>query len=194
MKCTNPLLSITMLAFAIVSQTGCSSGPKTQLALWEGSNNCANYSFNQTLWRAPTSGAGVEMIGYELIPFNNGPMSPTYDSRWPPSGWMTMYIRVAPQADGNFALTLLGPSAAIGPGDNEVLTGVIDHPQIESIAKGDLRSIKITGVPIHSRNFPAKSFTMSGTIIAKPGDSGEFDREVHTFNQQLSWRGPAPAK
>jgi len=180
-----------LVAAAIVLQLGCSSGPKTSLALWEGSNNTANYSFDQTLWRPPTSGAGVQMVGYELIPFNNGPMSPTYDPRWPPSGWVTMYLRLVPQPDGNYALTLLGPSPAIGPGDNEVLTGVIEHPQIDTTPKGDPRSIKITNVPIHSRNFPEKHFTMSGTLIAKPGGEGEFDREVHTFDQQLSWRGPA---
>jgi hypothetical protein len=95
-----------------------------------------------------------------------------------------------PQTDGNYALAILGPSSAIGPGDNEVLTGTVQHPQIEPTAKGDLRTMKISNVAIHSRNFPDKPFTMSGTIIAKPGGKDEFDRQVHTVAQQLGWRGP----
>jgi hypothetical protein len=192
MEAPRNLVGPALLLVALSLQSGCSSGPKTSLALWEGSSNVANYSFDQTLWRPPASGAGVQMVGYGLIPFNNGPMSSTYDPRWPPSGWITMYLRLVPQPDGNYALALLGPSSAIGPGDNEVLTGTIEHPQIDTTTKGDLRTMRIANVAIHSRNFPEKHFTISGTFTAKPGDQGEFDREVHTFDQQLSWRGPAP--
>src|SRR5262249_39309111 len=130
-----------ILFSSIATQIGCSSGPKTALALWDGTNNAANYSFDQTLWRSESGVANdVEFVGYGLIPYNNGPMSPTYNPQWAPSGWITYYLHVIPQTGGKYALMILGPSSAIGPGDNEVLTGTIEHGSIETIAKGNLRS------------------------------------------------------
>jgi len=180
-----------LLAGAMLSQAaGCKSGPETLLKLYHDGKNTAEYGFDKTYWRpSPTIPGGVEIVGYGFIPFINNNMSPDYNPMWAPSGFVTFWIHGFPEADGKYNLKLLGPAKALGPGDDEVLSGIATH-EITTSAKNDVRTITVSDVPIKSRNHPGENFTMSGVIIARPISDSEFDGKLKEFNQQLSYRGP----
>jgi len=179
------------LAMLLVAAAGCAATPQTRLELRGDPNGPAVYEFRQTLWRQRPE--GIEIIAYGITSFYNSPISIDYQPRWPTSGFVTFRMHCEPLANGRFAITILGPAKELGPGDDEVLTGVADSISIQPPDERT-RRIDLHDVPVRSRNKPDTPFTLSGQIIATLASQAEFDRELRRFNEELSYRHPPPPK
>ena len=182
-----------MLLILALSTFGCATGPTSTLELSGNPKGNASYTFRDIFWRSNSQSGAVEFVGYGLIPFINEPYMRDFDPHWPPRGYVTMRILAVPAVDRGdaYQLTILGPSTNLGPGDDEVLTGTIDNASIDT-GEHDTRLLHLRNIAIRSRNKPDLSFTLSGTIIAKPASDNTFEREYRQFNTELSYRGPAP--
>jgi hypothetical protein len=167
----------------LVLAVGCA--PATRLELRGNPRGNAIYEFRQMMWRDTPSGS-IEVIGYGLIPFRNDPYTIDHNPRWPSRGLVTFWLHAAPDADGRVAIQMLGPAKLLGPGDDEVLNGAIEHAAIE--ASGTARVIQLMDVPMSSRNHPGMSLRLSGHLIARPGDQREFDRQLNQFKYELESR------
>src|SRR5262245_33685796 len=170
----------------ILSGVGCASGLQTQLTLHGNPRGPAQYQFREMHWRSAATGNGIEFIGFGFIPFHNSQISRDWNPRWPESGFVVFRLHAFPEADGTYDLMLLGPAMALGPGDDEVLTGTLRPASIES--SGTMRSMTIRDVPMKSRNKPQTAFTLSGTIAGQATDSDSFERELRQFNWELNSR------
>jgi hypothetical protein len=167
---------------------GCASTPQTRLELRGDPNGPANYEFRQTLWRQRPE--GVEIIAYGTTSFYNSPISFDYQPQLPTSGFVTFRMHGQPLAGGRLEITILGPAKELGPGDDEVLTGVAESVSVQAPDERT-RRIDLREVPIRSRNQPDIRFNLSGQIIATRAGEAEFDRELRRFNEEMSYRHPS---
>src|SRR5438874_12087966 len=113
---------LTLLAILAIAIAGCAATPQTRLELRGDPDGPAVYQFRQTLRRQRPD--GVEIIAYGVTSFYNSPISFDYQPRLPTSGFVTFRMHGAPLPNTRFAITILGPAKELGPGDDEVLTGV----------------------------------------------------------------------
>jgi hypothetical protein len=186
----NDLRTWPLLLMSVIFINGCTAANDTHLALRGGPKGPAEYQFREMLWRpSRDAGGGVEIIGYGLIPFLNDPSSRDWDPRYPRSGFVTLRIHATPQAQGGYAITILGPSMSLGPGDDEILSAVAENAQLET-GDGDKRILHITDAPTQSRNHPNVKYFLSGAIIATPSSNDNFERQLRQFNLEQSYRGP----
>jgi hypothetical protein len=168
---------------------GCAGRAGTRLEMTGNPRGPAVYEPQETIWRATPDG-GVEVVGYGLVPFDNSPLKLDHDSKWPASGTVVWRLHGEPRPGGRYALTLLGPSKRLGPGDDEVLTGVADAVTVE-LPDERTRRIRVSDVAIRSRNKPGIPFVMSGVIVAEPASPAKFEREARSFDEELGYRGDA---
>jgi hypothetical protein len=179
-----------LLALSFMLAGGCMAAPPndSRLEVRGDPRGTAEFRFREVDWRpARDVAGGVEMIGYGLIPFYNDPISRDWDPRYPRTGFVTLRLRATPQAGGGYAITLLGPSTSLGPGDDEVLSAGAENIQIEN-GDGDKRILRLMDVPIQSRNRPEMKLSLSGMIVATPTSADNFERQVRQFNEELGWR------
>ena len=174
------IVCTVILGFALV---GCA--PATRLELTGNPKGNAGYLFKQMSYR-DLPGGSIEMIGYGLIPFRNDRLDRDYNPRWPESGFATFWLHGARESDGRYGITMLGPAKLLGPGDDEVLRASIDNVIVES--SGTARVINLKDLPTKSRNHPDMNLRLSGHLIARPVDPGEFDRQVKQYNYELDSR------
>src|SRR3954470_12589171 len=112
--------AIGLTVFAIFA-VGCSSTPKTRLELSGDPKGPAVYEFREVLWREGP--AGVEVVGYGVMPFYNSPIAIDDNPRWPTNGFVIFRMHGEPRAGGRYTITILGPARRLGPGDDEMLSG-----------------------------------------------------------------------
>lgn len=183
--------SLAAVALLITTAAGgCTSA--TRLELRGDPQGPASYELREVLWRASGATDGrVEMVGYGLIPYYNDFYSREWNSRWPQRGYVTFWLHAAPEAQDRYTTRLLGPAIEqLGPGDDEILTGVAQGATV--VSDGDKRIIHITDLPMQSRNKPDIKFLLSGQIIATPTNDATFDRQMRRFNEELNMRKPLP--
>jgi hypothetical protein len=164
---------------------GCASTPQTRLELRGDPNGPANYEFRQTLWRQRPE--GVEIIAYGTTSFYNSPISFDYQPQLPTSGFVTFRMHGQPLAGGRLAITILGPAKELGPGDDEVLTGVAESVSVQSPDERT-RRIDLREVPIRSRNQPDGKFFLGGAILATAGSQEQFEKELRRFEEEKGYR------
>ena len=185
-----PFNRLSLLAILSITLAGCAAAPpQTRLELRGDPHGPAVYGFRQTLWRQRAE--GIEIIAYGTTPFYNSPISADYQPRWPTSGFVTFRMHGQPLAGGRLAITILGPAKELGPGDDEVLSGVAESISVQAPDERT-RRIDLRDVPIRSRNQPDMRFTLSGQIVATRAGEADFDRELRRFNEELSYRHPPP--
>ena len=188
MACTGRTISPAALTVVLLLHGGCAAGPRTRLELRGNPEGPARYTFEQTRWRPHPH--GVEVVGYGLLPYRI--TNTIYqDSGYPAQGKVVFRLHGVPQPGGGYVLTLLGPAAALGPGDDEVLTAVADPEAVTVEEVGDRRHITLRDVPTRSRNKPDMDFTLSGTIVAAPATEWDFESQLRKFERERGFRGSA---
>lgn len=176
---------LAMLMIAVL--TGCAAGPRTQLSVNSG-NTSAVLEYRQVFWRpANQVTEGVEVVGYGFVGFYNDVLSRGYDPRWPTSGRVVIRMHGESRPNGEFAITLLGPSMTLGPGDDEMITGAAQGVQIARDSEDAVR-ITLPPTPVQSRNRAGEALSLSGTIIARRTSENEFERQLRQFNTERSYR------
>lgn len=184
----NPIPSIAVpMVILLLCSAGCATGPQTQLTVG-GANSPAVFEYRDVFWRpAPSVQGGVEVVGYGFAAFYNDPISRNYDPRWSTTGRVVIRLHGASQPDGTFTLTLLGPSMTLGPGDDELITGIARSVQTEHGEK-DALTVNVPATSVTSRNRPGEALNLSGTIFARRTDDRTFDRQVKQFNTERGYR------
>ena len=165
---------------------GCSSASKTRLELAGDPRGPSVYEFREVLWRERP--AGVEVVGYGLMPFYNSPVAIDYRPRWPTSGYVIFRMHGEPRPGGGLAITILGPARRLGPGDDEMLTGVADGVTVTAPDE-KTRRIDLRDVAMRSRNLPGERFRLSGTIVATRAAEPKFEGELAQFAEERGYRG-----
>lgn len=178
--------ALGMLVIAMFVGGGCAARQQTRLELRGDPRGPAVYEFREVLWREGP--AGVEVVGYGVMPFYNSPTAIDYQPRWPTSGFVIFRMRGEMRAAGGYAITILGPAKRLGPGDDEVLTGVAAGAAVAA-PDGRTRRIEVRDVAMRSRNQPGRTFTLSGTVVATSADGRKFEKEVARFEEELGYRG-----
>jgi hypothetical protein len=166
---------------------GCSSSSKTRLELSGDPKGPAVYEFREVLWRERP--AGVEVVGYGVMPFYNSPIAIDYNPRWPTNGFVIFRMRGEARDGGGYAITILGPAKRLGPGDDEMLSGEANGVIVSAPDEGT-RRIEVRDVAMRSRNKPDGQFTLNGTIVAKAAEEGKFEKEVAQFGEERGYRKP----
>lgn len=178
-----------VLSFLLVSLAGgCASGPMTHFELQGPSGPPAVFEFRDVFWRtSPDASGGIEVVGYGFVGFYNNPMARDYDPRWATTSRVTIRIHGISRPQGEFELTLLGPSMTLGPGDDEMITAAVKNIQIQEDSD-DRRTIQIPATPAKSRNRAGEALNLSGTILATRTSDRTFEAQVKQFSTERGYR------
>lgn len=175
------------LPILILFIPGCATGPHTQFTVG-GANSPVTFEYRDVFWRPMTQVPnGVEIVGYGFTAFYNDPVSRNYDPRWSTTGRVVIRMYGISQPDGTFTLTLLGPSMTLGPGNDELITGIAKSVQIEHGEKESL-TVNVPATSVTARNRPGEALNISGTIHARRTDDRTFDRQVKQFTTERGYR------
>jgi hypothetical protein len=180
------------IVWLLLAATGCASNSGSVLKLTGDPHGPAEFHFREMYYRQQRTKSGpdggIEITGYGFIPFYNSPMSRDYNSHWPESGQVVFRIHLEPLPGERYAITVLGPALELGPGDDEVLTAMAGPDQIHIEPSDSNQIVTINNVATKSRNKPDRSFTLSGTLIARLDNYSEFDNQLMHFQSELESR------
>lgn len=170
-----------VLAMLAVLCGGCANRIGTQLQLTGNPKGSSMYEFRTVQIRDSAAGT-ADVVGYGFLPVfpgadEWGSGNLTNDQ----GGFVTMFLRIRPLTDGRCELTILGP---IHPGSGEVLTAEMPQPAI-NMSDG-VATIRVEGVPTRARNHPEMQFQLTGTIVATPVDTMEFERTLRQYDVRLA--------